>query len=88
MGLLHAYWSWVGGNVGAMPLQGVIAIVFAAAVRKPLGRAWHRAVGERADLADIRRAADAAHKIAADLFEHHIGTAHPSAPDPGEKGRQ
>ena len=80
MRLLHAYWAWVGGNVGAMPLQGVIAILFAALFRKPLGRAWHRAVGERADLADIRRAAEHAHKIAADLFEHHTGEKHEHAP--------
>ena len=33
-------------------------------------------VGERADIEDIRRVAAAAHKIAADLFEHHTGSAH------------
>lgn len=81
MSLWHHYWNWVGGNVGAMPLQGVIAAAFAIVFRKPVSRAWHRLVGEHADLDDIRQAAAAAHRIAADLFERHTGEAHPHAPE-------
>jgi hypothetical protein len=75
------YWSWVGGNVGAMPLQAAITVAATLLLRKPIKKAWRRAVGERADIEDIRRAAAAAHKIAADLFEHHTGSAHQDAPD-------
>ena len=74
------YWSWVGGNVGAMPLQAVITVAATLALRKPIKRAWRRAVGDRADIEDIRRMAAAAHRISADLFEHHTGSAHPDAP--------
>ena len=77
---LASYWAWTGGNVGAMPLQAAVSVVFLAVFRKPAGRLWRRLVGERADVEDIRRAAAAAHKIAADLFEHHVGSAHPDAP--------
>ena len=76
----HHYWAWTGGNVGAMPLQALIAAVAGLVLRKPLRRLWQHIVGERADVEDIRRAAAAAHKIAADLFEHHTGEAHPDAP--------
>ena len=79
------YWSWVGGNVGAMPLQAVITVAATLALRKPISRAWKRAVGDRADIEDIRRMAAAAHRISADLFERHTGEAHPDAPEkPGE----
>ena len=81
----HHYWAWVGGNVGAMPLQAVITVAATLLLRKPIKRAWHRAVGDRADIEDIRRMAAAAHRISADLFERHTGEAHPDAPEkPGE----
>jgi hypothetical protein len=80
MGWLRSYWTWVGGNVGAMPLQAVIAAATAVLLRKPAARLWRQLVGERADLEDVRRAAEAAHRIAADLFEHHTGNKHQDAP--------
>lgn len=80
--LWRSYWAWVGGNVGAMPLQALITAVAALLFRRPVSRMWHRLVGERADAEDIRRAAAAAHRIAADLFEHHVGQPHPAAPEP------
>lgn len=76
----HHYWAWTGGNIGAMPLQALIAGVVGLVFRKPLRRGWHAMVGERADVDDLRRAAAAAQKIAADLFEHHTGERHPHAP--------
>ena len=83
--LWHHYWQWTGGNVGAMPLQALIAGVAGVVFRKPLRRAWHGLVGEHADLDDIRHAAAAAHRIAAGLHEHLTGEAHPDAPaKPGE----
>jgi hypothetical protein len=80
----HHYWSWVGGNVGAMPLQALIAAIAGVAFRKPLRRAYHALVGEHADLQDVKRIAEAAHRISADLFEHHTGGTHPDAPPPKE----
>jgi hypothetical protein len=79
------YWAWVGGNVGAMPLQAVITVVATVVLRKHVRRGWHALVGERAEIEDIRRAAAAAHKIAADLFEHHTGGSHPEAPGKREE---
>lgn len=84
----RSYWDWVGGNVGAMPLQALIGVAAGLLLRRPLARAWRRLVGERADIEDIRRAAHAAHQIAADLFEHHTGQRHPAAPaNPGRQAR-
>ena len=78
--LWHQYWSWVGGNVGAMPLQAAITVAATLLLRKPVSRLWHHVVGEAAGIEDIRRAALAAHKIAADLHEKLTGEAHPDAP--------
>lgn len=69
----HAYWLWVGGNIGAMPLQALIGAVCTLAVSPLLLRLWRHA---RAAIA----AAHAARRIAADLYEHHTGRVHPDAP--------
>jgi hypothetical protein len=82
--LWHQYWGWVGGNVGAMPLQFLITVAAGLAFLKPLKKLWHRVVGDKADLDDVRRAAAAAHRIAADLHEKLTGEAHPHAPDKEE----
>lgn len=88
---MHTLWlffSWPAGatwsNVLAMPACGLVAVMSAVVFRKPLSRWWHRLVGEHAGVEDIRRAADAAHRIAADLFEHHTGRRHPDAPGNGD----
>lgn len=83
----HHYWSWVGGNIGAMPLQAVITVAATLVLRKHVRRWWHHLVGEHADLDDVKRMAAAAHQIAADLFEHHTGHAHRDAPDDCERPR-
>lgn len=82
--LWHSYWAWVGGNVGAMPLQALIsaaAALLLAVVLRPLWRrlwAWlKRELGAAA-----HEEAKAARRIAADLFEHHVGRPHPDAPEP------
>lgn len=84
MGWLGAYWRWIGSNVGAMPAEAAVAFVAGIVFRKPLGRLirWLRA--EWADetreaLTEVRELAEKAHRIAADTFEHHTGTAHPDA---------
>lgn len=77
---LEQYWSWVGGNVGAMPLQAVITVLATLALRKPLGRLYHHVVGDKLDMEDVRAVAASAHKIAADLYEHVTGEQHPEAP--------
>jgi hypothetical protein len=82
--LWHSYWNYVGGNVSAMPLQSVVAVVATLLLQKPVRKGWRRLVGEKADIEDIRRMAAAAHKIAADLHEHVTGERHPHAPDKGE----
>ena len=64
----HQYWAWVGGNVGAMPLQGLITGAGAFIFRSPIGRLLGR------------DEAKAARRIAADLYEHHVGRPHPDAP--------
>ena len=74
------YWAGVGGNVGAMPLQALITVAATLLLRKHVARWWHHLVGERADLEDVKRMAEAAHRIAADLFEHQTGQAHSHAP--------
>lgn len=81
----HQYWTWVGGNVGAMPLQAVITVAATLVLRKPISRLYHHVVGDRLDMDDVRAVAASAHKIAADLYEHVTGEAHPEAPQaPGE----
>ena len=45
--LWHQYWSWTGGNVGAMPLQAVITVAATLLLRRPLARSWHWLVGDQ-----------------------------------------
>lgn len=80
IGLWHHYWAWTGGNVGAMPLQGILAVLFAVCFRKPISRWWRKHFGAQADLREIRDIAAAAHRIAADTYRHHTGHEHPDAP--------
>lgn len=85
--MLGRYWDWVGGNIGAMPLQALITVIATLALQKPLRKFWHRLVGERADIEDVRRMAADARQIAADLFEHSTGERHPAAPDSSQAKR-
>lgn len=78
---LRLYWDYTGGNVAAMPLCGLAAVIFAVCFRKPAARWWRRHFGAQQDLAEIRDMASAAQRIAADLFEHHTGRVHPCAPE-------
>ena len=80
------YWTAAGGNIEAMPLQAVITVVATLLLRKPIGRAWRRLVGEKADIEDVKRMAAAAHRIAADLFEHQTGERHHAAPEHESEG--
>lgn len=86
--LWDRYWAWVGGNVGAMPLQFIITLIAGVAFRKPISRliAWVKRES-REELAEARQDAKAALKIVADLFEHHTGEAHPDAPARPEEER-
>lgn len=82
MTIWHSYWSWVGGNIGAMPLEAAIAAVAGAvgavALRPLLRRAW--AWAKRELSAAALEEAKAHRRIAADLYEHITGTRHPAAP--------
>lgn len=82
--LWHQYWTWVGGNVGAMPLQAVITVAATLFFRKPIARLYHHVVGDKLDIEDVRSVAASAHKIAADLYEHVTGEQHPEAPQAPE----
>jgi hypothetical protein len=77
---LRLYWDWAGSNIGAMPGCGLVAVLVTVCFRKPLAAWWRKHFGAQADLADIKAVAESAHKIAADLFEHHTGHEHPLAP--------
>lgn len=78
------FFAWpagaVWGNVGAMPLCGLVAVVSAVCFRKPAARWWHKHFGMRAELAEIRELAVKAHRIAADTYRHETGEHHPDAP--------
>lgn len=74
------YWAETGGNVVSMPVCGALAVAFAVLCRKPAAAWWHKHFGAKADLREIRAVAEDARKIAADLFEHHVGRPHPAAP--------
>ena len=82
MTLWHSYWAWVGGNIGAMPLEALIAAVagtIGAVALRPLLRrlwAWVKRELNRAALEEAK----AGRQIAADLYEHHTGRRHPAAP--------
>lgn len=85
--MIGQYWNLTGGNILAMPPEFVITVAAGLLFGKPLRRLWHRVFGERADMQDLKRMAEAAERraataarIAADLFEHHTGEAHPDAP--------
>ncbi len=79
------FFSWPDGgawsNVAAMPLCGVVAVVFAVFFRKPAARWWGRHFGMHADLAEIRELAARAHRIAADTHHRITGEHHPDAPE-------
>jgi hypothetical protein len=75
----HAYWSWAGSNIGAMPAEFIITVVATLVFQKPISRAlnWLRQENHAA----IQRAqadAEAARKIAADLYRHVTGEEHPA----------
>lgn len=77
-------------NVGAMPVCGVIAAVAAFVFRDKIGHSlsswYHRHLGHKAELAEIRDLAAKAHRIAADAYRHQTGQHHPDAP-PRTEGR-
>lgn len=85
---LGTYWAAVGGNILAIPLEFLVTLAAGALLARPLRKLWHRAVGDKADIEDLRRAAAAAERRAAgmermvaDLFEHHTGRRHADAPE-------
>jgi hypothetical protein len=87
--LWHQYWSWTGGNIGAMPLEalvGAVAGVLAALLFRPLlQRLWAWLKRELGGAA--LEEAKAARRIAADLYLHHTGRPHPDAPGTESEGK-
>jgi len=84
--VLAHYWAAVAGNIEAMPLQAVITVAATLLLRRHVARWWRHLVGEKADLEDVRRMAESARRIAADLFEHQTGERHRESPDNGSEG--
>jgi hypothetical protein len=84
---VSAYWNYIGGNVAATPVCGALAVTFTVVFRKPIAAWWRRHFGAQADLRDIKKVAEDARQIAADVFEHHTGHAHHLAPPPEPKER-
>ena len=84
--MLSSYWHWTGGNIGALPLEALVTALAGLVFRKRIRR-WYERARDRAlrplhdHLAEIRKTADAAHRINADLYLHHIGKEHPDAPN-------
>lgn len=82
-GAWDAYWTWVGGNVGAMPLEALITAAVTLLLVRPWRRLWRKVAGEhpaaRAAAAAEEHAA-AARQILADLFRHATGEEHELAP--------
>jgi len=81
----HQYWSWTGGNIGAMPLEALITAAASLALWPLLRRWWRRLKRELG--AAAHEEAKAARQIAADLFQHHTGQRHPAAPDREDEGQ-
>lgn len=80
--LLREYWGWVGGNIGAMPLEALISAIAAVLLQRPIRRllAWLRR--ERTAMAaEALEEARKARLIAADLYLHVTGAEHPHAPE-------
>lgn len=83
--MIRQYWDWVGGNIGAMPLEFLITAIATAVggylLRRPLARlvSWLRREQDAA-LAEARDDARKARAIAADLYRHVTGERHPHAP--------
>lgn len=69
--LWHQYWSWTGGNIGAMPFEALVTAAAAFVFRGPLGRLLGAGALEEAK---------AGRRIAADLHERLTGDVHPDAP--------
>lgn len=78
-GWLHAYWSWAGSNIGAMPAEFIITvlatIVFRKAIRRGLN--WLRR-DAHAVMDKAQEDAQVARRIAADLYRHLTGEDHPA----------
>ena len=74
---LDAYWHWAGSNIGAMPAEAAVGAAAGVIFRKPIGRfiTWLRKEKD-AELARTRADAEAARKIAADLYRHVTGEDH------------
>lgn len=90
------FFAWPSGgawsNIVAVPPCAILAAVLAFVFRDRLGHAlagwWHRHLGHKAELAEIRELAAAAHRIAADAYRHQTGRHHPDAPGRPAPGKR
>ena len=81
--MIGRYWDWTGGNIGALPLEFIVTAIAGWIFRKPIRRLWDRLHKDaQGELAEIRRIAEQAHRIAADTHQHVTGHMHPDAPPP------
>lgn len=77
MGPFLHYWAIIRPNIYALPAEFLAGVIFGVAVDRQLRKWWRKNFGMKAELDDIRDVAGHARTIAADLFEHHTGQAHP-----------
>lgn len=79
--MIRQYWTWVGGNIGAMPLEACITVIAAYLARHPLARAvsWFRRESNKA-ARDALMEARLARRIMADLYRETTGRDHEHAP--------
>ncbi|HET9893713.1 MAG TPA: hypothetical protein VFQ44_02020 [Streptosporangiaceae bacterium] len=89
---LWRYWQWVGGNIGALPLEAAITAVTGAVsavvFRRPVARLirWCRSLASvRADIDRLNDLHQRTHQIMADLWQHHTRSEHPLAVRPDQR---
>lgn len=77
-GWLHAYWSWAGSNIGAMPAEFIVTVIVTLVFQKPIASLLRLLRKENHEaLSRARADAEAARRIAADLYRHVTGEEHP-----------
>ena len=82
------YWvQWTFQNIVPTYVCLLAGAAIGVIFRDRIMRAWRRMVGDRADIEDVKRMAESACRIAADLFEHQTGGRHKDAPEHESEGR-
>ena len=78
--------TWgTGGNLVASAILGILGTLAAwlgrHRIQQAVKTAWAMHHPHKDELAEIKAAAEAAHRIAADTYERHTGQRHPDSPE-------